>query len=1094
MAEGVEVNSVEFWIYLASTLTLLLICSLTSGLNGSLLELDATHLEILHRSSTPDVQRQVVRAQKVLKHHHLVIFSLVLLHAAADEALPILLSYITPNEYTAIAVAVPLVLFFGELLPATVISGRALLITSTLSPLIWICVGIAGIITAPLAFIAQKIAGEDSRLTIRNYRRNEITEFLRLHVGLGKHNDNIPDNDEQSLLGDNLLAESRRDSFDDILPDDYTYENVENNNEYNRHNPRDINKTSSRYRSKGNVLANSSSVSSSMFKPLLSDTFMDNNDGTINNLHKTTITKISTSPHRNNSGYIHPKILIHNTENTSIPNFTTDKSDSTVLGSVSQHHRHPSTEGISMTVRSSSSPASATPSLVPLTTTVKNNEVVSLSPLLSTVIPSSTPTTVSSNTLIRTHPVPQPKLAHYPPYHHQHSHTHLPRTESDSTTHSIGTVDTVNDSRHSSFDDNVVVHRNLSNGSTNINDQFPSSHSTLITDPLIHHHHHSHDHHVETHTSHHLSGTVHAHQPPSLPPLLEEKPKLSHTRDSHTHAGKHSTSSQDTPSTTQPLPQHKGFLKRWMSKHNLGSNNNTDTDVNSGGSDYESAASSSSHAKKEKQDENSSARDGIGLTAHEVRVIEGTLGLAVRTVSTRMVPIQKLFALSSNDILTKELLQKITSTAHSRIPVYEGTDRNSIVGLLLVKLLLSIDDFGVGVQIGSLPLIRPIVIDPDTSMLDALKAFEKGKSHMAIVTKERDTAEHALLNGLPIPSASQITNTANSTLSTGEVNVSLTVNVLGIVTLEDCLLEVLNAGTGKHNESHHHHSSKSHHSSSYHHHGNHPSHPHHYSSTLPRAHSIRDSTTIGDPSGSSTLKREASGIFSSIFSSITGSGSVSNSVDDESNKNLEQVNHANSSANSSRGASPLFTKDNNNNTKESYHNDSRHSTQHSVAAHTRSRGNSMSGLHGRHSSQNHSSSASPLPTEDNHISSSNHGYTSHSHHHHQEQGTSHNVLESTTDTGTLPAAIPQYSSNHHAIHHHSNHDQTFLSSTPTDAPLNLISDAHEMRALLKHYERTKSHRILSHQETQVGVTPIPSTPTEIERISNVPIDGTINND
>jgi hypothetical protein len=113
-----EFNSTEAYIGVGVVaFCLLLITGITAGLATGLLGLDATHLEVLRTSGTAVQQRVAIRLQSLLSRHNLVLFSIVLLHAIADEALPLVIEKVC-NEYIAVALSVPLVLLFGEIIPS----------------------------------------------------------------------------------------------------------------------------------------------------------------------------------------------------------------------------------------------------------------------------------------------------------------------------------------------------------------------------------------------------------------------------------------------------------------------------------------------------------------------------------------------------------------------------------------------------------------------------------------------------------------------------------------------------------------------------------------------------------------------------------------------------------------------------------------------------------------------------------------------------------------------------------------------------------------------------------------------------------------
>lgn len=115
---------------------------------------------MLRRSGSEAQRRIAQRLQSLLSRHNLVLFSIVLLHAIADEALPLVLERAF-NEYIAVALSVPLVLLFGEVLPAAVFSSKSggdgsTVMTARLAPLMWACVAIAGVITLPLSWAVER--------------------------------------------------------------------------------------------------------------------------------------------------------------------------------------------------------------------------------------------------------------------------------------------------------------------------------------------------------------------------------------------------------------------------------------------------------------------------------------------------------------------------------------------------------------------------------------------------------------------------------------------------------------------------------------------------------------------------------------------------------------------------------------------------------------------------------------------------------------------------------------------------------------------------------------------------------------------------
>ena len=92
---------------------MILAAGLMSGLTMGLLSLDVLSLEVLKRGGQPKEKKYATRILKLVRHHHLLLVTLLLANAIAVESMPIFLSKIT-NEVVAIIASVTAVLFFGE--------------------------------------------------------------------------------------------------------------------------------------------------------------------------------------------------------------------------------------------------------------------------------------------------------------------------------------------------------------------------------------------------------------------------------------------------------------------------------------------------------------------------------------------------------------------------------------------------------------------------------------------------------------------------------------------------------------------------------------------------------------------------------------------------------------------------------------------------------------------------------------------------------------------------------------------------------------------------------------------------------------------
>jgi magnesium and cobalt exporter, CNNM family len=122
------------------------------------------------------------------------------------------------------------------------------------------------------------------------------------------------------------------------------------------------------------------------------------------------------------------------------------------------------------------------------------------------------------------------------------------------------------------------------------------------------------------------------------------------------------------------------------------------------------------------------------LERTEQEMISSIFELGEKTVAEVMVPRTDIVGL---DVETspQELLDRITTVGHSRIPVYEGSADN-IIGILYVKDVFRRIARG-DRQLALRQFLRPAVFVPETKKVDALlREMQRDKVHIAIVVDE----------------------------------------------------------------------------------------------------------------------------------------------------------------------------------------------------------------------------------------------------------------------------------------------------------------------------------------------------------------------
>lgn len=118
---------------------------------------------------------------------------------------------------------------------------------------------------------------------------------------------------------------------------------------------------------------------------------------------------------------------------------------------------------------------------------------------------------------------------------------------------------------------------------------------------------------------------------------------------------------------------------------------------------------------------------------HERKILKGIVKFGTVNVKQIMVPRTDITAAEYNTLFTK-LLEEITASGFSRIPVYKGTI-DKIIGILHIKDLLAHSHKGDDFKWQ--PLVRETLFVPENKKSDdLLKEFQTRKSHLAVVVDE----------------------------------------------------------------------------------------------------------------------------------------------------------------------------------------------------------------------------------------------------------------------------------------------------------------------------------------------------------------------
>jgi CBS domain containing-hemolysin-like protein len=169
--DGNDVNDEEphDWVFLATHAFLALLCvctaALAAGLTMGLLSLDPLLLLIKMRAGATKLEQdQAASLLPLVKQHHLLLVTLLLLNSIANEALPLFLEVLV-SPVVAVVLSVTLVLFFGEIIPSAVFTGpNKIAIASRLTPVVKTVMCLLYPLAYPIAKLLDHVLheGDDS--------------------------------------------------------------------------------------------------------------------------------------------------------------------------------------------------------------------------------------------------------------------------------------------------------------------------------------------------------------------------------------------------------------------------------------------------------------------------------------------------------------------------------------------------------------------------------------------------------------------------------------------------------------------------------------------------------------------------------------------------------------------------------------------------------------------------------------------------------------------------------------------------------------------------------------------------------------------
>ncbi|KAK9465670.1 hypothetical protein V1512DRAFT_44770 [Lipomyces arxii] len=190
-----EIEGAKFWVFMAISVTLVLLGGIFAGLTLGLMGQDEVYLQVVEQTGSSAERKNAGRVIRLLKKgKHWVLVTMLLSNVITNETLPIVLDRCLGGGWPAVVSSSVLIVIFGEVIPQSVSVRYGLAIGAMFAPFVQLLMYIMYPVAYPTALLLDNVLGEDHGTV---YRKAQLKTLVSLHKSMGAERLN---NDEVTII------------------------------------------------------------------------------------------------------------------------------------------------------------------------------------------------------------------------------------------------------------------------------------------------------------------------------------------------------------------------------------------------------------------------------------------------------------------------------------------------------------------------------------------------------------------------------------------------------------------------------------------------------------------------------------------------------------------------------------------------------------------------------------------------------------------------------------------------------------------------------------------------------------------------------